>query len=237
VVACIAGRRGLVAVADGLPVPSYAFPEAAAHALGRVADYADWRRRPRGGSRPLERTDPEVAQRIVAGARERHHPADPAGGDLLLDATEAADVLAAYGITATGDPQPAGTWSVGVGLAHDALFGPLVTVWWGTDPADAVTAVAQRALPITDVDAAELRAELLGHRPGGAHDQWADPAGGARLDELLERVGRLAEEVPDVAGLQLFPVTDVAGAGVRVLASVRVAADAPRPELAVRRLR
>ena len=36
------------ATASGRTIPSFAFPESAAHALGRVADLADWRRRPTG---------------------------------------------------------------------------------------------------------------------------------------------------------------------------------------------
>ncbi|HEX2296729.1 MAG TPA: GNAT family N-acetyltransferase [Actinomycetota bacterium] len=50
VVSCFLGVQGIhnLLRSDDLVVPSFAFPEAAAQALGRVASYAAWRRRPEG---------------------------------------------------------------------------------------------------------------------------------------------------------------------------------------------
>jgi len=47
-------------------IPSYAFPEAAAQALSRVAGYADWRRRPEGQTPGFEDVDRASAFRVVA---------------------------------------------------------------------------------------------------------------------------------------------------------------------------
>jgi acetate---CoA ligase (ADP-forming) len=49
----------------GAGIPSFAFPEAAARALGRVADYARWRRRPLGDIVEPDGIDRDAARRIV----------------------------------------------------------------------------------------------------------------------------------------------------------------------------
>jgi acyl-CoA synthetase (NDP forming) len=53
------------------PVSSFAYPESAARALGRVADRAEWLRRPQGRVPELEGIDVEAAQAVVAEAGER----------------------------------------------------------------------------------------------------------------------------------------------------------------------
>jgi acyl-CoA synthetase (NDP forming)/GNAT superfamily N-acetyltransferase len=77
-----------------LSVTTFEFPEAAAAALGRVAAYADWRRRPAGAAPGFEGLDRETARRTVAEALER----EPAGSRLDLPSTLA--LLDAYGIAA-----------------------------------------------------------------------------------------------------------------------------------------
>jgi acetate---CoA ligase (ADP-forming) len=49
-------------------IPSFAFPEAAARALGRVADYARWRRRPLGRVIEPDGIDRDAARAIVERA-------------------------------------------------------------------------------------------------------------------------------------------------------------------------
>jgi acyl-CoA synthetase (NDP forming) len=70
-------------------IPTFAFPENAARALGRIASWESWRRRPTG--RVIR---PEVdtcrARAVIAG--------QPAGGDGWLTATDAQTLLDAYGI-------------------------------------------------------------------------------------------------------------------------------------------
>ena len=81
--------------ADGMTgpgsVPSFASPEAAVQALGRVAAYAEWRRRP-SGRVPAPVVDAAGAREVVAGALAAH----PGGG--VLPDTAAAALLQAYGI-------------------------------------------------------------------------------------------------------------------------------------------
>ena len=88
--------------ADGVPealtrakIPAFAFPEAAARAMGRVATYARWRRTPLGSVIEPEGMDRDEARRIVdrelrAATRE--------DGAVWLTADKAAAVLGAYGV-------------------------------------------------------------------------------------------------------------------------------------------
>jgi acyl-CoA synthetase (NDP forming) len=102
-----------------------------------------------------------------------------------------------------------------VGVAHDPLFGSLVMVGLGGVQTDVLGDRSFRALPLTDRDAAamwrELRAAplLTGYRGAPAMDTDA-------LEQLLLRVGQLAEDFPEVSELDLNPVVAVS-AGVAAL--------------------
>jgi acyl-CoA synthetase (NDP forming)/GNAT superfamily N-acetyltransferase len=309
VIVCVVGRRGLLHAqlpdrAATTAIPSFAFPEAAAQALGRVAEYAVWRRRRVGDMAALD-VDTDAVRAVVArvlgrgGGGDASPGGDEAGAGAWLGPAEVACVLHAYGIgvlpslvagsiTAAvraakelgfpvmlaadpgddatlpprrrmrlglGDPaavraawaelDPAGPvrvqamagrgCDVNVGVTQDALFGPLVTLGAGGRIGEPSRVRSSRALPLTDLDAADLRREVVGsHRPDG--QPWTDEECGV-LDDLVQRVGRLVEDVPEVAGLDLAPVVlDAAGAAVAG-ARLRLARAEPRPERALRRLR
>lgn len=57
--------------ADDVRVPSYAFPENAAHALARVAHYGMWRRREDGAAAVFEGVRRDEAASLIAGALAR----------------------------------------------------------------------------------------------------------------------------------------------------------------------
>jgi acetate---CoA ligase (ADP-forming) len=116
--------------ASGIPpelaaarIPSFTFPEAAARAMGRVATYARWRRRPLGEVIEPDGLDRERARRIVdaalsaavgeeggllVGQSHSEGPAAaptaappttaPADGSRWLSSAEAEGILAAYGV-------------------------------------------------------------------------------------------------------------------------------------------
>jgi acyl-CoA synthetase (NDP forming) len=73
-------------------IPSYAFPESAARALARAADYAAWRKRPRGIV-PTFTVDRKVAQQVIWRTLER-----PGTEEAWLGPEEWQSVLGAYGI-------------------------------------------------------------------------------------------------------------------------------------------
>jgi acyl-CoA synthetase (NDP forming)/GNAT superfamily N-acetyltransferase len=97
-----------------------------------------------------------------------------------LTAEQTAELLRCYGIP-LADLPPAGT-EVTVTVADDRMFGPLVTLDSGDMDRTA------RFTPLTDLDAAQL---------AGA----ASP-----LSDLLLRVSRLADDLPEVTDLELSPV-------------------------------
>ena len=75
---------------DDLTIPSYAFPEDAARALGAAARYATWRRRPEGEAWPHREVDRIATARLSADLRDREEG--------WLDAETVAEVLDHYGI-------------------------------------------------------------------------------------------------------------------------------------------
>ena len=125
--------------------------------------------------------------------------------------------------------------AVSVESLQDSSFGALVSVGVGGIATELLGDRAYRAVPLTDVDAAEmvrsLRAAplLLGWR-------GADPVDVGALEDLLLRVSVLLEEVPEVAVLRLGSVL-VGASGVAVLeAYAEVAGPAGRPDTGPRRL-
>jgi len=91
VVACLMAERGFRLMAEGEQIPVYGFPENAARALGRVADYADWRRTPAGRVWSFDDLD-------VAGARHVCQQAVSSRGEGWLTTAEVNTVLRAFGL-------------------------------------------------------------------------------------------------------------------------------------------
>jgi acyl-CoA synthetase (NDP forming)/RimJ/RimL family protein N-acetyltransferase len=92
-----------------------------------------------------------------------------------------------------------------VGVVHEPVFGPLVVFGLGGVATDVLGDHAARLSPLTDVDAEEMIREiraaplLYGHR-------GSTPVDLAALADVLLRVSRLADEVPEIAELDLNPV-------------------------------
>jgi acetate---CoA ligase (ADP-forming) len=108
------------------------------------------------------------------------------------------------------------------GVVQDPVFGPLVAFGPGGVFAELIGDATFRVAPLTDVDAEEL---VTGGKAGRlvAGFRGAPPADRAALEDLVQRLGRLAEDVPEVAELDLNPVIARPGGCVAVDARVRVA--------------
>ena len=305
VAACFLGHRGLVEALQPLaddgqqPVPSYAFPEAVSFALARVADHAEWRRRPLGTVPTFTDVDIDDAREQVASFLTRN----PAGG--WLDAVEATRLVSSFGIAnapvvpvtdpdgavvaarAVGFPvalkvgagaivhktevggvhlgladddavrdayaamqtalrptelgvvvQPMvapGVETI-VGVTHDPSFGPLVLFGMGGVAAELLRDTSLRILPLTDLDAHELVRSLrtspllFGYR--GAPGCDADA-----LEDLLLRVGHLAESIPEVAEMDCNPVVASPSGVVAVDVKIHLVPELPGPPSGLRRLR
>jgi acetyl coenzyme A synthetase (ADP forming)-like protein len=112
-----------------------------------------------------------------------------------------------------------------VGITHDPVFGPLVGFGLGGVNVEVFGDVRFRIAPLTDEDADDVLHEirglplLMGYRGRAPADMDA-------LRDLLLRVSRLADAVPEIVELDLNPVIALApGQGCRIVdARMRVAA-------------
>jgi acyl-CoA synthetase (NDP forming) len=104
-----------------------------------------------------------------------------------------------------------------IGVAADRLFGPLIAFGLGGIQVELLGDVRFRIAPLTDRDADELLHEirgfplLQGYRGQPAADVDA-------LRDVLLRVSRLADELPEILELDLNPVIVLpAGHGCRIV--------------------
>jgi acyl-CoA synthetase (NDP forming)/GNAT superfamily N-acetyltransferase len=220
---------------DGSKLPAFGYPEAAVAALARAARYGTWRTGPRGhvpdfpdieaDGIPLTELTP-VANEDAAAAAAAGGPvvlkADVDGvvhktdaGAVQLDLRTEADVRAAYRslVSRFGDrlrrilvqPMITGGNEVIIGVADDHMFGSLVVFGLGGVATEVLGDHAARLTPLTDIDADELIHSirsaplLLGYRGAAAADLDA-------LRDMLLRVSRLADDLPEITDLDLNPV-------------------------------
>lgn len=274
-------------------IPSYAFPEAAAIALARAAQYAEWRERPltlapdfpdirrdeaasviasvlgRGGGwlDPAETARilscfglRLVEQELVATPEEARQAAARLGGLLVLKAVapglthktergavrlglespaaveaaarEMQERLSREGFTALRflvQRQVVGGVELLVGVTHDRHFGPVVVCGLGGVLVELLRDISVRLTPLAVEDAREMVRELKGF-PLLTGYRGSPPVDIAAVEELLLRVSALAEELPDVAELDLNPVIARADGVVVVDARIRIEqAEPPLP--------
>lgn len=168
-------------------IPVYPFPEQAAHALARVTDYMEDRRRPQGRIPDLVNCDVDGARNQVREALEN--------GSTKLEGSLARDVMTRLGIPCVGVQEPAADGvSAQIEVKPHALFGPVVHLTWQD-------ASAFRMTPLTDTDASEMAAAV--EAP-------------VSMCDLLLRVSRLAEEIPEIAVVGLYQVEITADEGCKV---------------------
>jgi acyl-CoA synthetase (NDP forming) len=119
-------------------------------------------------------------------------------------------------------PMITGGAEVIVGVADDRMFGPLVVFGLGGVATEVLADHAARLTPLTVGDADHLIRSLrsapllLGHRGAPAADLGA-------LRELLLRVSRLADDLPEITDLDLNPVIARPDGAFAVDARVKVA--------------
>lgn len=142
---------------------------------------------------------------------------------------ELSDLAAAHGVTSRDEGvviQPMITTGVEtiIGVTDDPLFGSLVGFGLGGIHVEVLKDVHFRVAPLTDRDADELLREVRGYRllEGYRGHPAADTEA---LRDVLLRIARLAEEVPEIVELDLNPVIALPpGNGCRIVdARIRVA--------------
>jgi len=92
-----------------------------------------------------------------------------------------------------------------VGVTQDPSFGPLIAFGLGGIHVEILHDVCFRVTPITDLDAKQLIRGIKGYRLLEGY-RGHPPADIAAIEDLLLRVARLVEEVPQIGELDLNPV-------------------------------
>jgi acyl-CoA synthetase (NDP forming) len=139
-------------------------------------------------------------------------------------AREVAERVRAVGLAVDGfvvQEMVAGGVEMLVGVAHDPLFGPVVAVGAGGTTVELLRDVAMRLTPISDLDANEM-VRSLGTFPLLDGFRGAPKVDVSALEEVILRVGALADNHPAVAEMDCNPVTVLPVGAVIVDARVRV---------------
>jgi acetyl coenzyme A synthetase (ADP forming)-like protein len=257
------------------PVAAFAYPESAAHALGRAAERAEWLRRPVGTVPELRGIDRRAGESVVESALAEDedrwlepdatrallaayglplvsellapgpdeaaaaaaelgfpvavktaapgaHKTEVGGVALdLSDETAVRGAAARIGGAVVVQPMVRGGVELLAGVVQDRVFGPLVAFGPGGVLAELIGDAGFRTAPLTDVDAEEL---VLSGKAGRLVRGFrgAEAASVHELTDLLGRLSRLGEDLPEVAELDLNPVVAQPDACVVVDARVRV---------------
>jgi acyl-CoA synthetase (NDP forming) len=104
-----------------------------------------------------------------------------------------------------------------VGVVQEPVFGPVVVFGLGGIATGMLADHAARLAPLTDADADDLIRDIRAARALLEHE-----AGIAALRDALLRVSRLADDLPQVAELDLNPVIVRPDGAVAVDARIRV---------------
>ena len=102
-------------------------------------------------------------------------------------------------------PMFSGGVEVMVGVTQDPLFGPLIAFGLGGIHVEILHDLCFHVTPLTDRDAHEMVRGIKGYRLLEGY-RGAPPADIAAIEEVLLRISRLVEEIPDITELDLNPV-------------------------------
>jgi len=159
-------------------IPSYRFPESAGRALAAALAYSRWLSAPEG-----EIPQHEVQEEAARAAVGRWH------GPLQTHQT--AELLRYFGLELA--PEPKRGIPLMIRVRHDPLFGPVLSLALTRLPlGDQI--LGMHITPLTDQAALELLAPLRGKVETNS------------FQDLLLRVSRLVEELPEITGLELHLV-------------------------------
>lgn len=123
-----------------------------------------------------------------------------------------------------------------VGAVSDPQFGPMVMFGTGGTMVELFADQALRMAPITDSEARQLIKSVRGSRLLYGY-RGSEPADIGAVENLLVRIGRLVDEVPEVAEIDLNPVICTSTGVMLVDTKLRLAPATPRADDTVRRLR
>ncbi len=180
VLLCIMGAAGTISIEDEsgngnkpIQFPAFRFPESAVSALGRIARYVEYRKKPAGKLVWFKDINAGEARAIVQKELEKI-PDQQVVINVEKEITIA--LLKSFGIESAAT-QPWGASVIGVRVKPDPLFGPLIEV----NITDSKSVL--RITPLTDIDLEETLQEMnLPEKKG--------------IGELIGRLSQMIEEIP-----------------------------------------
>ncbi|HXZ74345.1 MAG TPA: acetate--CoA ligase family protein, partial [Streptosporangiaceae bacterium] len=129
-------------------------------------------------------------------------------------------------MTVIVQPVSAGGAEVTISVLHEQIFGPLVLIGLAAEGVGALADRAARIAPLTDADADDLIRSVPG-APLLTGRRGTPAADLAALRDMLLRVSRMVDDLPQIAELELSPVT-ASPDGARVIdAQIRIQAAEP----------
>jgi acetyl coenzyme A synthetase (ADP forming)-like protein len=183
-----------------------------------------------GGPVALKAVAPGLVHKTEAGAvRVGLTPAAVAE-----EARGMAERVASAGHAVEGfvvQPMVTGGAEMLVGVVHDPLFGPIVACGAGGVAVELLKDVSVRLTPVTGLDVSEM-VRSLATFPLLDGYRGAPKASVRALEDMVLRVGAMADAHAEIAELDANPVIVSADSAAIVDARVRVAAAAPRSPVA-----
>jgi acetyl coenzyme A synthetase (ADP forming)-like protein len=122
------------------------------------------------------------------------------------------------------------------GLISDPLFGPVVMFGSGGTAVELFADRVLRILPLTDSDAHEMVRSIRGAPLLFGH-RGATPSDVAAVEDVLLRIARLADDIPQVAEMDINPLIATPAGAFAVDARIRLMPWRRHVEAEVRRLR
>jgi acetyl coenzyme A synthetase (ADP forming)-like protein len=224
--AALAEGRGWLDPVDAFALLAAAgIPAAAVERVGS-AEQARERAAALGVPLALKAASPDIVHKTEAGALRL----SLVGADAVEKAFR--ELHAALGERMGGallQPMCAPGTELIAGISHDPALGALVMLGLGGTLAELLGDRALHVVPLGPRAALELR-ESLRCAPLFHGYRGAPPLDGAAVDDVVLRLARLADEVPEIAELDLNPLVVRAEGAVVVDARVRVAPAVPLPD-------
>jgi acyl-CoA synthetase (NDP forming) len=161
---------------------------------------------------------PVVVKTAAAGAHKTEH-----GGVALdlRDDDQVRSAVARIGAPVIVQPLVPGGVKLLAGVVQDPVFGPLVAFGPGGVLPELIGEAGFCVVPLTDLDAEEL---VLSGKAGRLVRGFrgAPPADSAALADLVQRLAKLGEDIPEIAELDLNPVMGMPSGCIVVDARIRL---------------
>ena len=202
-------------------IPLFAFPEAAAMALGRMYDYQRWRSRPEAEYSETIAPEPTEIQKIIDETLQSAHLIDaqretpPQNSEPLRTTKVAAEdvkrlcslyELPLFDLEASAQAPIEEPYAMlRIDLAHDLTFGPFIEMRLSGEIAELIGTRAIRALPRSNAEVLELIRTMPGSRLlYGYRD--LPPLDEQGLAEIVRRLVAMADGIFELVHLKLDPL-------------------------------